>query len=159
MEALLFFTTFVFGFFPQTVSYMLMIFAFNKSKVTIKQLFFYSIVVAFICYAIRLIPFIGFGLHTILNIVVFILFATLWLKKRVYPTVVSVLITTMFVIFCEYITFSVLSLALSPETLNELIVNIETVSDEIRRVLLGGINNIIVLGVSCFIYKLKLKER
>ena len=156
--ALLFLTDGVAGYFLQFVGYALAIHAFNKKQIVAKTFLLMTITFTVFSFAIRSIPYINFGYHTVLIIIVCAILSCTLFKTAIYPTVLAVLLTTISILFFEALTFAIFTAILGSETFNKLFIGTKTIAELTRKALLGVPTNILLIIEMFIIYKYYLKK-
>lgn len=145
------------GFFLQVFAYFFTVYIFNNKKIELKKMIILSIVVSVVVAILRYIPVISVGYHTILNIIIIMFISVRFLDASIFPTTISVLVTTIMILIFELINIEFLILCFGrAKTLSMLIVSgVENFN--IIKCLLGLLINIIVLILLYIFYKTKNK--
>ena len=156
--ALLFLIDGIGGYFLQSMGYVLAIYAFNKRKIVVKDFLFMTTIFSIFLFAIRSIPNINFGYHTILIIIMCITLSCTLFKMTIYPTVLATLLTTVSILIFEALTFGVFILLLGHGKFNEFFIDTETIAGSIRKALMGVPSNIFLITEMLIIYNYCLKK-
>ncbi|MDI9476509.1 MAG: hypothetical protein GX248_09505 [Peptococcaceae bacterium] len=146
------------GYFLQSMGCVLAIHAFNKKQITARTLVSMAVVFAAVSFAIRSIPNINFGYHTILIIIVYAILSCTLFKTAIYPTVLAVLLTTVSILFFEALTFAIFTAILGSGKFNKLFINARTIVELIRKALLGIPTNILLITEMLIIYNYFFKK-
>lgn len=149
----------VFGFYLQSVGYVLMIWAFGRRKIHAKEFFLASVIFCILMYGIRNLTMISFGFHTILIMIFFILLGTKVFRHNVYSTALAVLVTAILIIVCEVINFGLLHLFLDAETLSFVMKNDKSINGQTYKALLGIPTNLIQIAVTYVVYRIQTRKK
>ncbi|MCK9267627.1 MAG: hypothetical protein M0P14_02810 [Alkaliphilus sp.] len=155
---LLFLVDGIAGYFLQLMAYTLAIHAFNKRQITVRTFFLMTVIFSIFSFAIRNIPCIKFGYHTILITIMCVIFSYTLFKTEIYPTILAVFLTMVSNLFFEALVFGISIKILGNENFSKFFVNIETTAELICRALLGVPANILLLIEMFIIYKYYLKK-
>lgn len=151
--ALLFLTDGIGGYFLQFMGSALAIHAFNKKQIVARTFLFMTIIFSVSSFAIRNIPNINFGYHTILTTIICIILSCTLFKMAIYPTVLATLFTTVSVLVFEALTCGIFILLVGSVKFNELFINTQTIVGSIRKALMGIPTNILLITEMFLIYK------
>lgn len=156
--ALLFLIDGIGGYFLQSMGYVLAIYAFNKREIVVKDFLFMTIIFSISMFAIRSIPNINFGYHTILIIIMCITLSCTLFKMMIYPTVLATLLATVSILIFEALTFRVFILFFGSARFNEIFISTKTIAGAIRKAMLGVPTNIFLITEMLTIYNYCLKK-
>ena len=156
--ALLFLIDGIGGYFLQSMGYVLAIYAFNKREIVVKDFLFMTIIFSISMFAIRSIPNINFGYHTILIVISYITLSCTLFKMTIYPTVLATLLAIVSILIFEALTFGVFILLLGHGKFNEIFIGTKTIVGSIRKALMGIPTNIILIIEMFITYNCCLKK-
>lgn len=113
---------FLLGYGLQGFVAVLGIYVFNKQKIVLKKFFIAGILFTIISYFVRLLP-ISFGVHTILNILFMFLISIIILKIPAYPTIRSVFLIFVLLIFSEMLDIAFLIFIVGKEKYESMLLD------------------------------------
>lgn len=155
---ILFLVSGIFGYLLQGCAFVIFINANCKQKIELPQFAFRSVLFALITFLIRKIPYINFGIHTILIMAAFILISVLIFKFPVFQTTLAVILTSLVTILCEGINFGLLTLILGGDRLSAILADSQTIQGAISKAVAGIPGNIILILIGVVLYIISMKR-
>lgn len=149
----------VFGYYLQCVGYVLMIWAFDRRKIHVKDFFLASILFSCVAFGIRSLDMISFGFHTILIMIIFILLGIKVFKTKAYTTALAVMMTAILVILCEIINYGFLKIWFDAETLSAIMKDDKNITGQIYKAVLGIPTNLLQIAITYVIYKFQTRKK
>lgn len=132
---------------PQGFAFILLFFSLVGIKIEKKSFTLFSILFAVLTFFIR--PYVNFGVHSVIMLIVLVLIAVSWGKSNVISSIVSGIISFVVAYVCEWLTFLVLEMSKF---------NMELLNTNVQiRVGIGFIPIISFLIVGLVVYYSKLR--